>query len=266
MILRYILKILILIFLINCSGNLDNNTQKKFESPESQYVVAMSLFNEEKFEEAKKIFKNIEKIYPLSNESIQSQIMLGFIDYIILDYDGAILKYNKIIKKYPSLKNIDYIYYMRALCYYEQISHEGLDGEYNELALKNLSQVINRFPESKYAKDSNQKIILVKSNIAAKHMTIARFYQKNQKYTAALNRYKIVIDDFSETKFTPEALYRISEIYYSIGMIEEASKTAALLGYNYPESEWYLFGYKNLVPENKQNIFSNTLKKYFTNE
>ena len=97
-------------------------------------------------------------------------------------------------------------------------------------------------------------------------MTIARFYQKNKKFTAALNRYKIVIDNFSESKFTPEALYRISEIYFSIGMIEEASKTAALLGYNYPESEWYLFGYKNLVPENKQNIFSNTLKKYFTNE
>jgi len=265
MILRYILKILILFFLINCSGNLDNNTQKKFESPESQYVVAMSFFNGEQFEEAKKIFKNIEKIYPLSNEAIQSQIMLGFIDYIILDYDGAILKYNKIIKKYPSLKNIDYIYYMMALCYYEQISHEGLDGEYNELALKSLTQVINRFPESKYAKDSNQKIILVKSNIAAKHMTIARFYQKNQKYTAALNRYKIVIDDFSETKFTPEALYRISEIYYSIGMIEEAKNTAAILGYNYPKSEWYLLSYKNLIPRDKKSLFSNPLK-YFTDE
>ena len=155
---------------------------------------------------------------------------------------------------------------MRALCYYEQISHEGLDGEFNTLALNSLTQVINRFPNSKYSKDSIQKIILVKSNIAAKHMTIGRFYQKNKKFTAALNRYKTVVDNFSETKFTPEALYRISEIYFSIGMVEEASKTAAIIGYNYPESEWYLFGYKNLVPENTQNIFTNKIIKYFKNE
>ena len=95
---------------------------------------------------------------------------------------------------------------MKAICYYEQLSHEGLDGKFNTLALENLNQVINRFPNSEYAKDSHQKIILVKSNIAAKHMTIARFYQKDKKYTAALNRYKIVVDEFSETKFTPEAL------------------------------------------------------------
>ena len=91
-----------------------------------------------------------------------------------------------------------------------------------------INQVINRFPNSEYAKDSYQKIILVKSNIAAKHMSIGRFYHKSKKYTAALNRYKIVVEDFSETKFTPEALYRISEIYYSIGMTEQSIKTAAI--------------------------------------
>ena len=127
------------------------------------------------------IFENIEKIYPLSNEAIQSQIMSAFIDYARLDYDTAILKFNRLIKKYPSLKNIDYIYYMKAICYYEQISHEGLDGKFNTLALENLNQVINRFPNSEYAKDSHQKIILVKSNIAAKHMTIAKVLSKKQK-------------------------------------------------------------------------------------
>ena len=145
---------------------------------------------------------------------------------------------------------------MRALCYYEQISHEGLDGKYNILALENLNQVITRFPKSEYAKDSYQKIILVKSNIAAKHMTIARFYQKNNKFTAALNRYKIVVENFEETKFTPEALYRISEIYYSIGMIDESTKTAAILGHNYPDSEWYRHIYKNLTKQDHESILS----------
>jgi len=268
MILRIILNTALLFIFINCSGKSNNNKtdiiNKELPNPESQYIEAMSKFDNEKYEEALLIFRNIEKIYPLSNEAIQSQIMGGFIDYLKLDYDSAIIKFNKLIKKYPSLINIDYVYYMKALCYYEQISHEGLDGEYNTLALENLNQVINRFPNSKYAKDSYQKIILVKSNIAAKHMTIARFYQKNKKYTASLNRYNIVVNNFSETKFTPEALYRISEIYYSIGMIDESKKTAAILGHNYPKSEWYKFSYDNLSKQQKnKSIFANSIGKIF---
>ena len=264
---RVFLNILFLLFLIGCNSRVSDKTNNIISDniilPEDQYVEAMMKFDNQEFEEAKTLFKNIEKIYPLSNEAIQAQIMLGFIDYIRLDYDSAILQFSVIIKKYPSLKNIDYVYYMRALSYYEQISHEGLDGKYNTLALKNLQQVINRFPNSKYAKDSSQKIILVKSNIAAKHMTIARFYHKKKKYTAALNRYKIVVDDFSETKFTPEALYRISEIYFSIGMIDESSKTAAILAYNYPKSKWYEYSYNNLFKKEKDSIFSKTLGRIF---
>ena len=221
------------------------------------------MFDKQQYDQAIVIFENIERIYPLSNEAIQSQIMQGFIDYILLDYDNAILKFSKIINKYPSLKNMDYIYYMKALSYYEQISHEGLDGKFNYLALENLNQVIKRFPNSKYAKDSYQKIILVKSNIAAKHMDIGRFYHKEKKYTAALNRYKIVVNSFDETKFVPEALYRISEIYLSIGMIEDSRKTAAILGHNYPDSEWYNYIYKNLTKQKKDSIFSKSINKIF---
>ena len=267
MILRYILKFIVLLLLINCSDNSDKNTnqlkQKEFASPEIQYSAAMKKFDEKQYAESINIFKNIERIYPLSNEAMQSQIMSGFIDYILLDYDSAILKFSKIINKYPSLKNIDYVYYMKAICFYEQISHESLDGHYNDLALKNLNQVVRRFPNSTYAKDSYQKIILVKSNVAAKHMTIGRFYQKNKKYTAALNRYKIVVNDFEETKFVPEALYRISEIYLSLGMTEDSKKTAAILGHNYPDSEWYKYIYEDLTKQAKDSIFSNTINKIF---
>ena len=266
MYLRYFVNLIILIFLFSCSNNTEKlkneKGDKEFSSPEIQYTKAMVLFDDEKYEEAISIFKNIERIYPLSNEAIQSQIMSGFADYIRLDYDSAIFRFNRIIKKYPSLKNIDYVYYIKSLCYYEQISHEGLDGENNNLALESLNQVIIRFPDSKYAKDSYQKIILVKSNIAAKNMTIGRFYQKNKKYTAALNRYKIVVNNFEETKFIPEALYRISEIYYSIGLIEDAKKTAAILGYNYPKSEWYQSSYQNLIKQNKKSLFSNSINKF----
>ena len=233
MILRYVFIFLTFAYLTNCSGKLKNNElsdQNEFSSPEIQFTQAMLMFDNQQYEIATDKFKNIERIYPLSNEAIQSQIMQGFINYILLDYDTAIFQFSRIINKYPSLKNIDYVYYMKALCYYEQISHEGLDGKFNDLALENLDQVIQRFPDSKYAKDSFQKKILVKSNIAAKHMSIARFYQKEKKYTAALNRYKVVIDSFQETKFAPEALYRVSEIYLSIGMIKESEKKRSSIG------------------------------------
>ena len=266
MILRYVFTIIAFIYLINCSNNSSKDmlsSQSEFSPPEIQYTEAMLLFDNQQYELATDKFKNIERIYPLSNEAIQSQIMQGFINYIILDYDTAIFQFSRIINKYPSLKNIDYVYYMKALCYYEQIAHEDLDGQFNDLALENLNQVIQRFPDSKYAKDSFQKKILVKSNIAAKHMSIARFYQKEKKYTAALNRYQLVINSFQETKFAPEALYRVSEIYLSIGMKEESEKNAAVLGYNYPESTWYKLIYDDLTNQNNETIFSKSIDKIF---
>ena len=266
MILRYVFSIIAFVYLINCSGNSSKDKlsdQDEFSPPEIQFTQAMLLFDNQQYKQATDKFKKIERIYPLSNEAIQSQIMQGFINYILLDYDTAIFQFSRIINKYPSLKNIDYVYYMKALCFYEQISHEDLDGKFNDLALENLDQVIQRFPNSKYAKDSIQKKILVKSNIAAKHMSIARFYQKEKKYTAALNRYKIVINSFQETKFVPEALYRVSEIYLSLGMREESEKNAALLGYNYPESTWYKFIYNDLTNQNDETILSKSISKIF---
>ena len=239
---------LILFFIcIGCSkNNINSNSSDDKIEPENLYKIAKISFDQQNFYIARDQFKELKKLFPLSNEAIQSEIMIAFIDYIQMDYDQAILNYRKIINKYPSHKDLDYVYYMIAMCNYEQLQNEALDGYYNDLALKSFNQVINRFPNSKYAKDSHQKIILVKSNIAAKHMEIGRFYLNNKKYIAALNRFKIVIEEFSITKFTPEALHRMVEAYYEMGMYEESYNTAALLGYNYPQSKWYEYSY-NLV-------------------
>ncbi len=244
---------LILLFIcIGCSKNKinSNSTNNKFEinEPENLYKIAKISFDQQNYDIARDQFKELKKLFPLSNEAIQSEIMIAFIHYIQMDYDQAILNYRKIINKYPSHKDLDYVYYMVAMCNYEQLQNEALDGYYNDLALKSFNQVINRFPDSKYAKDSHQKIILVKSNIAAKHMEIGRFYLNNKKYIAALNRFKIVIEKFSITKFTPEALHRMVEAYYEMGMYDESYNTTALLGYNYPQSKWYEYSY-NLVKQ-----------------
>jgi len=258
---KYLILLLLILFVSNCSSN-NNNTEKTeiLYNAETLYVEAISYFEKEEYDLALTSFNKIIKIYPLSNEAIQSQIMSAFIDYIRLDYDNAIYKFNLIINNNPSLKNIDYVYYMKAICYYEQIQHEELDGINNILALENLNEVIIRFPDSDYSKDSYQKIILVKSNIAAKHMNIGRFYQKKDKYTAALNRFKIIVSDYSMTKFTPEALYRITEIYYTIGMFEEAKNTAAVIGFNYPDSQWYKLSYNLLSDEKNKTGIMNKIK------
>ena len=249
------------IIFISCSSNkVSNNEEITSSSPEKLYIEAMSYFDNSDLDNATIIFNKIEKKYPLSNEAVQSQINLAFIDYLNLEYGNAIFKFNRIILKYPSHKNIDYVYYMRAICYFEQISNEQLDSDNNYEALNNFNQVITRFPDSDYAKDSKAKIILVKENIAAKHMDIGRFYMENNNTMAAMNRFKKIIENYSTSKFTPEALYRLVEIYYKLGMKEDAMKTASVISYNYPNSKWYKYSY-NLLVDDEDDSFINKIKK-----
>ncbi len=230
------------------------------DTPENKYSEAIKDLEDGNFDIALIKFEEIKNTYPLSNEAIQSQIMSAFIEYSKMNYEQSTFILNKVISRYPSYKNIDYAFYMRALCYFEQIKESNLDGRNNNLALKNFQQIIDRFPESKYAKDSEQKILFIKENIAAKHMNIAMFYQNEKKYLASLKRYQVVIEEHSTSRFIPEALFRLVEIYYILGMLEDANKSAATLQYNYPDSEWNRFSLKivgvkeEVSEENKESI------------
>ena len=265
----FLISLTIILPIISCSEKETIIEEGLTETPEQLYVIAKLDLDAELYEEAKLKFENINFKFPLSNEGIQSLMMIAFIEYVQLNYDEAIYKFDRIIKKYPSHKNIDYAYYMRAMCYFEQMKHEALDGKNNQEAMENFNQIINRFPESKYARDSQQKLILVKENIAAKHMDIALFYLNQKKYLAALNRYNIVINEYSQSKFTPEALYREVEIYYTLGMMDDAKKTSAVIGYNYPKSKWYKYSYRLLKKtDNKNNKKSllNKISNFLTND
>lgn len=266
-----ILLFLLITCLTGCSNNIKTNTESSnIDKPEIMYSEALKEFENKNYDLAVEKFNEIELKYPLSKEAIQSQMLVAFVEYIRLEYDLAILKLEKIIKRYPSYKDIDYVYYMKAICYYEQVENPELDGKYNALALQGFEETINYFPNSKYAKDSQQKIILLKENIAAKHMKVGMFYLNQKKYLAALNRYQQVIDDYSQSKYTPEALHRLVEIYYSLGMVEEAKKTASVLGYNYPKSKWYKYSYKILGDQSSDksketNLFKKILNKISSN-
>ena len=266
-----ILLFLLISYLTGCSNTAKKTAESVItKNPEIVYSEAINEFESENYDLAFEKFHEIELKFPLSNEAIQSQIMMAFIEYINLEYDSAILKLEKIINRYPSYKDIDYAYYMIALCYYERIENPDLDGKFNVLALQNFQELINYFPDSKYTKDSKQKIILIKENIAAKHMNVGFFYLNRKNYLAALKRYQKVIDDHFQSKYTPEALHRLVEIYSSLGLIEEAKKTASVLGYNYPKSKWYKDSYnlveeKNVNKSKKNNLFKKILNKISSN-
>ena len=264
------LKIFLYIALINiiissCTSNDEESGSKAIkQSSKDLYQIAMIDLNKQNYEQANIKFKEIIYKYPLSNEGVQSEIMLGFIDYLSLNYDDAIYKFNRIIKIYPSHKNIDFVYYMRAVSYFEQISGENFDGKSNIEAKKNFQELLNRFPETEYAKDSRQKLIFINENIAAKDMEVAIFYLKQKQYLAALGRYNKVIEKHPKSKFIPEALYRLVEIYTILGMVEESEKTAAVIVYNYPKSEWYEDSY-NLINEEYYKKNNSTLRKRILN-
>jgi outer membrane assembly lipoprotein YfiO len=137
---------------------------------------------------------------------------------------------------------------MRARCYYEQIENEQLYGLYNELSLQNFNEITNRFPNSEYAQDNTQKILFIQENIAAKHMNIGMFYLKQKKYLAAIKRFNNVINKHSKSKFTPEALYRLVEIYLTLRLVDDAEKSASVIAFNYPKSIWYEKSYSLFYP------------------
>jgi len=261
---------IISIFALTSCANKENLDleQTSIGLPEEEYIEAKLLLDDDKFDEALASFNKIEKKYPLSNWAIKSKIMIIFIDYLKLDYENASLKIEKFIIKYPDYKDIDYVYYLRALTAYEQIKNPELDTSNTMKSQKYFEELIRRFPQSKYSKDGMQKIILIKTVLAGKDMHVGLYYLEQKKYLAALNRFQKIVDNYEPNRYTPEALHRIVEIYYTLGMINDAERITAILGYNYPESIWYKRSYKIVGKKNEEtnedlSLGKKLLKKIF---
>jgi outer membrane protein assembly factor BamD len=162
------------------------------------------------------------------------------------------------IQFHPGNPSVDYAYYLKAVSYYEQISDVGRDQKMTREALGALDEVMRRYPNSKYARDATLKVDLARDHLAGKHMDIGRYYQNQGEYLGAINRFRIVIRDYQTTTHVPEALHRLVECYLSLGVVDEAQATAAVLGYNYPGSEWYVDSYAlltgvDLTPEDQKD-------------
>jgi outer membrane protein assembly factor BamD len=169
-------------------------------------------------------------------------------------YDEAVVALDRFIQLHPGNRDAAYAYYLKALCYYVQITDVERDQKDTEQALKALDEVTRRFPDSKYARDARLKLDLTRDHLAGKEMTIGRWYERQQQYLAAINRFRKVVDDYQTTTHVPEALHRLTECYLALGLVDEARATAAVLGHNFPGSEWYSDSYALLTGEGGPGI------------
>ena len=189
-------------------------------------------------------FKEAESLLPQSEWAAKASLMASYADYSRNSYSDSIFGLERHIKNYPADKNISYAHYLIAMCYYEQILDEKKDLRPLLQAKKKFEFILINFPETDYAIDSSFKLDLIIDQLAAKEMSIARYYMKIQKWIPALNRLKTVVEKYDKTIFIEEALHRLVEVYYKLGLIEEAKQAAAILGYNYQSSQWYERSYK----------------------
>ena len=239
--------LLSIFFLFSCS----KEKSKEVISEPTQEEQGLTLYAEgiEALEEgdafyAAKKFKEAENLLSQYTWASKASLMASYAEYSRNAYSTAIFNLEKHINNYPADKNLAYAHYLIAICYYEQILDEKKDLNPLLKAKEKFEYIIKNYPDTDYGLDSRFKIDLIIDQLAAKEMSVARFYMKTEKWIPALNRLKIVVEKYDRTVFVEEALHRLVEVYYRLGLEEEAKNAASILGYNYQSGEWYEKSYK----------------------
>eukprot|EP00435_Cladocopium_sp_Y103_P078868 s1_g2607.t1 len=230
-----------------CSGDEDAEIVYDERPVEQIYNKALNLLEESKFRQAATEFDEVERQHPYSQWARRAMLMASYCYYQTNDYDSAILAAQRFIALHPGNKDAAYAYYLMGISFYEQISDVGRDQGMTQNALATLSEVVRRFPETEYATDARLKIDLTFDHLAGKEMEIGRYYLNQQAYVAAINRFRSVIVTYQTTTHVPEALHRLTESYLSLGVVTEAQTAAAILGHNFPGSDWYEDSYALLA-------------------
>ena len=242
--------IFLITFLLSCGGpKLDEQAIKPPTTNEEAikiYQEGLDGMLEGNFLYASRKFSEAEGMLPQIDWASKSALMSSYCLYNINFYQEAVLNLERFIRIYPASPYISYAHYLIAISYYEQILDEDKDIQPLLVSKKKIEVYLERFPDTDYAIDLKFKLDLVINQLAAKELLIARYYIKNEKWIPAINRLKIIVEKYDKTIFIEEALHRLVEIYYKIGLENEAKTAAALLGYNYNSSEWYERSYKVL--------------------
>jgi outer membrane protein assembly factor BamD len=273
---KNLLLVLIAVFSLSSCSSLNpwSSKEKSLEDKQKDELTAEQLYdmgekniNKGLYKTASEYYLDIERLYPFSELAPKGQVMAAVSQYRDEEYDGAIKIIDTFISLSPGNKEVDYMYYLKALCYYDRIVDVKRDQEITLKAQQSLEEVISRFPTTKYARDAKYKLELVKDHLAGKEMEIGRYYLKRKQFISAINRFQDVVKNHQNTAQVKEALYRLVEANLSLGIREEAQKNAAILGANYPDSKWYKYSY-NLMNGQKSGAKTKTgwLDEFFGGE
>ena len=272
---KSLLILLLVISLSACSKNVDKKVLSKPTGEEMAILVyedaVEALKRGDSYFAAKK-FREVESLMPQSEWAAKASLMTAYSDYTRNAYSKSVFGLERFIKNYPADRNLPYAHYLIAICHYEQILDEKKDLAPLLRAQEKFEFVLQKYPDTDYAIDARFKLDLIVDQLAAKEMSIARYYIKTEKWIPALNRLKIVVEKYDTTIFIEEALHRLVEVNYKLGLVEESKQAAAILGYNYQSSEWYERSYKvfnkkykptRIKKEKKEGLIRRKIKSLF---
>jgi len=275
---KYIIILFIyLIFISSCSRE-KNKVEPVIIQPDIEeemilaYKEGMKALEEGDVIFASKKFNEAEILFPQSIWAPKSSLMSAYALYSQNYFNEAVFNLERHIKNYPNDINLGYAHYLIAICYFEQLYDEKKDLKPLLKAHEKFHYILTKYPDTDFAVDAKYKLGLIIDQLAAKEMYIGRYYMKNEKWIAAINRFQFVIKNYDQTVYIEEALHRLVEIYYKIGLLEEAKKTAAVLGYNYGSGEWYKNSYrvfnktykvKKITKEEKESFIKRKFKSLF---
>lgn len=211
------------------------------------YNDALDQLYDESYLKASELFEEVDREYPYSAWSANAQLMAAFSYYMANDFDDAVVALDQFVNFNPSHRSVPYALYLKAMCYFEQIKDVEREQEKTLQALAAFDQLINRYEDTPYGRDGRRRVAILVDNLAGKEMDIGRFYLGQGEYLAALNRFNQVLEDYGSTLHAVEALHRLVEAYVGLGLHDEAWRVAAILGHNFPDSDWYNDSYALLA-------------------
>ena len=265
---NFLLYFLIIIGLISCSDKEEKISIIKEDNLEMQMIEAykegMKELNKGDIFFAAKKFNEVELLYPQSIWAPRSVLMSAYGYYSQLYFTDAIFELERFIDKYKNHPDMDYAYYLIAICHYNQIVNEKKDLREIIKSREYFTLLVNNYPNTDYSEDAKFKLELINEVLAAKEIYLANYYMEREKWIPAMNRYKTIVNNYDTTIFIEEALHRLVELNYKLGLVNEAQKYTAVLGYNYQSSDWYEKSYKILNNTYKKPNIKKDLKKQKT--
>lgn len=243
---RSVFAVLVVFMLAACSSDDADNLAFQDVPADQLYNEALVLMNDGKYRQAIVKLRELDRLHPYTEYARRSMVMLAFANYSTGRYEEAINAAKRYLVLYPGHKDAPYAQYIIGNSYFRQIPDVTRDQESTQKALAAMDELVRNYPDSEYANDARHKIQVTKDQLAGKEMEIGRYYLQRDDYLAAINRFRVVVEQYQQTRHIEEALFRLTESYYALGIVPEAQTAAAVLGHNFPDSRWYKDAYSLL--------------------